>query len=103
MTAVRSVTPPPGYGPTMMLSVSQEEVKCWLTRLLPGLGEEDAVYYQAGLIADGFDCRQRLMLVLEDDLDFMTREHKRTLMRNLITLRTTTNPINNLVDELFNV
>ena len=83
MTAVRCVTPPCRYGPTMLASVSQEEVKCWLTRFLPGLGEEDAMHYQVQLIANGFDCRQRMMHVLEEDLHFMTRVHQTTLIANV--------------------
>ena len=42
----------------MLKSDSEEQVKCWLTRFLPGLGEEDLMNYRARLIADGFDCQK---------------------------------------------
>ena len=44
----------------MLKLEAEEEVKCWLTRFLPGLGEEDLINYRARLIGDGFDCRERM-------------------------------------------
>ena len=37
----------------MSKSDSKDQVKHWLTRFLPGLGEEDLMNYQAWLIPDG--------------------------------------------------
>jgi hypothetical protein len=41
------------------------------------------MHYQVQLIANGFDCRQRMMHVLEEDLHFMTRVHQTTLIANV--------------------
>ena len=79
---MRCVTPP-CYGPFLLKSEAEEQVKCWLTRFLPGLGEEDLMKYRARLIADGFDCRERMMYVTEEDLRFMTRVHRLTLISNV--------------------
>ena len=80
---MRSVTPPCGYSPVLLASDSQEQVKRWLTRFLPGLGEEDLMHYRARLIANGFDCQSRMMFVREEDLHFMTRVHQTTLISNI--------------------
>ena len=80
---MRCVTPPCYYGPFLLKSEAEEEVKCWLTRFLPGLGEEDLINYRARLIGDGFDCRERMMYVTEEDLHFMSRVHRRMLISNV--------------------
>ena len=59
---------------------SEEQVKRWLTYFFPGLGEEDLMRYQARLIADGFDCRSRMIYSREEHLHFMTSVHGRTLI-----------------------
>jgi hypothetical protein len=82
MPDMRSVTPPPGYS-CMLKSDSEELVKRWLTRFLPGLGEENLMNYRDRLMADGFDHRSRMILVREEDLHFMTSVHRRTLMSNI--------------------
>ena len=71
------------YGPYLLKLDSQEQVKCWLTRFLPGIGEEDLMHYQARLIANGFDCREEMMYVREEDLHFMTSVHLTTLISNI--------------------
>ena len=67
----------------MLKSDSEEQVKRWLTQFLPGLGEEDLMRYRARLIADGFDCRSRMIYVREEHLHFMTSVHRRTLISNI--------------------
>ena len=39
--------------------------------------------YPLRLIADGFDCRNRMIYVREEDLHFMTSVHRRTLILNI--------------------
>ena len=70
MPDMRSVTPPPGYS-YMLKSDSEELVKRWLTRFLPGLGEKDIMNYR------------RMIYVREEDLHFMTSVHRRTLISNI--------------------
>ena len=83
MPDMRCVTPPCGNGPCLLKSESEEQVKRWLTRFLPGLGEEDLMNYRDRLMADGFDHRSRMILVREEDLHFMTSVHQRRLISNI--------------------
>ena len=66
----------------------QSKVLSWLTLQLPHLHNEDAELYCQRLIDDGFDSvafiEQELM---EDDLDFMKKAHKRVLVRQLERIR----------------
>ena len=98
MDIVRCVTPPQekkdrttsyqdsesySYGPCLLATVSQEEVKCWLARFLPGLQEEEGMHYTAQLIANGFDCCCRMVHLREEDLHFMSIVHRRALVGKL--------------------
>ena len=82
MPDMRCVTPP-CYNPYLLKLDSERQIKRWLTRFLPGLGEEDLMHYRARLIADGFDCRERMIYVREGDLHFMTSVHRRRLISNI--------------------
>lgn len=63
---------------------SQSEVCRWLTSQLPHLHQEDAAKYSEYLINDGFDSVDFIEEeLLEDDLVFMKKAHKRVLMRQL--------------------
>ena len=71
------------YGPYLLKSDSEEQVKRWITRFLPGIGEEDLMHYRARLIADGVDRRKGMMYVKEEDMHFMTSVHRTTLISNI--------------------
>ena len=73
---------PPCYF-CMLKSDSKEQVKRWLTRFLPGLGEEDLMDYRDRLIADGFDYCEGMIYVREEHLHFMTSVHQRMLISNI--------------------
>jgi hypothetical protein len=60
-----------------------DEVQQWLTSYLPQLAKEDIVYYCNSLIDDGFDSLDMLGELLEDDIGFMKKAHKRVIARRL--------------------
>ena len=62
---------------------SYKEVKQWLQQYLPLLQKEDAFNYCKYLVDDGFDCLGMLDEVLEEDLYFMKKGHRRVLARQL--------------------
>ncbi|KAL7475569.1 hypothetical protein ACHAW6_001483 [Cyclotella cf. meneghiniana] len=59
----------------------------WLTSHLPYLQREDALRYCECLVNDGFDSVEELV---EDDLDFMKRAHRRVIIRHLENRRNET-------------
>ncbi|KAL3811008.1 hypothetical protein ACHAXA_002285 [Cyclostephanos tholiformis] len=61
----------------------EEKVMHWLLTHLPNIQEEDAVNYFNCLIEDGFDSVD-LDEILESDLYFMKKGHRRALLQNLI-------------------
>ncbi|KAL3763041.1 hypothetical protein ACHAW5_000438 [Stephanodiscus triporus] len=60
-----------------------EEVEQWLMSYLPQLNKEDAVNYCKCLIDDGFDSLDMLAELLDDDIYFMKKAHKRVMSRKL--------------------
>lgn len=60
-----------------------KEVEQWLQKYLPLLQKEDAFNYCKYLVDDGFDCLGMLDEVLEEDLYFMKKGHRRVLARQL--------------------
>jgi len=68
------------YGNYMSTDESSSEVQSWLGTFLPRLFEGDAANYRSCLIEDGFDSRERMALVREQDLGFMKIGHKRALV-----------------------
>jgi hypothetical protein len=65
-----------------------EEVEQWLTSYLPQLAQEDLVHYCNSLIDDGFDSLDMLAELMEDDINFMKKAHKRVLARRLFNAST---------------
>jgi hypothetical protein len=61
----------------------EERVMHWLLTHLPNIQEEDAVNYFDCLIQDGFDSID-LDEIVESDLHFMKKGHRRALLRSLI-------------------
>jgi hypothetical protein len=63
----------------------------WLTSHLPYLRREDAMRYCECLVNDGFDSVAFIEEELvEDDLDFMKRAHRRVIIRHLENQRNET-------------
>jgi len=62
---------------------AREEVLQWLSSHLPRLQKEDAEKYCTGLMEDGFDSLDVLAGVSEEDLTFMKKAHKRTLLNRM--------------------
>jgi hypothetical protein len=60
-----------------------EEVEQWLMSYLPQLNKDDAVNYCKILIDDGFDSLDMLAELIEDDIYFMKKAHKRVMSRKL--------------------
>jgi hypothetical protein len=60
-----------------------ERVMHWLLTHLPTIQEEDAVHYFNCLLEDGYDSID-LGEILEEDLHFMKKGHRRALLRSLI-------------------
>jgi len=60
-----------------------EEVMNWLSLHLPQLQKDDAVRYCDCLIQDGFDSVDMLGDVMEEDLPFMKKAHKRNLIQRM--------------------
>ncbi|KAL3928238.1 MAG: hypothetical protein SGBAC_012737 [Bacillariaceae sp.] len=57
-------------------------VRSWLEDALPQLHSDDLVRYTAHLVDDGFDSAEILESdLMEDDLDFMKKAHRRALVR----------------------
>jgi hypothetical protein len=74
--------------PVALQPTRTEKVMDWLTSQLPHLCSEDATKYCQCLIDDGFDSVEFIEEeLLEEDLDFMKRAHRRVLMRLLEKLR----------------
>jgi hypothetical protein len=65
-----------------------EEVEQWLMSYLPQLNKEDAVKYCKILIDDGFDSLDMLAELIEDDIYFMKKAHKRVMSRKLFNTST---------------
>ncbi len=64
-------------------SPSFDEVMYWLLTHLPNLQEEDAISYFHHLLEDGFDTVDILKELLEEDLYFMKKGHRRAMMRSI--------------------
>ena len=64
-------------------SSSFDEVMYWLLTHLPNLQEEDAISYFHYLLEDGFDTVDILQELLEEDLYFMKKGHRRAMMRSV--------------------
>ena len=63
---------------------SYDEVMYWLLTHLPNLQEEDAISYFHQLLEDGFDNIDMLQeQLVEDDLLFMKKAHRRALLRSV--------------------
>ncbi len=60
-----------------------EDVEQWLMSYLPQLNKEDAIDYCKFLIDDGFDSLDMLAELIEDDIYFMKKAHKRVMSRKL--------------------
>ena len=60
-----------------------EEVEQWLMSYLPQLNKDDAVNYCKILVDDGFDSLDMLAELIEDDIYFMKKAHKRVMSRKL--------------------
>ena len=60
-----------------------EEVEQWLLSYLPSLQEYDVANYVANLLEDGFDSMEMMEELMEDDLQFMKKAHRRALLRKL--------------------
>ncbi|KAL3781590.1 hypothetical protein HJC23_007110 [Cyclotella cryptica] len=70
---------------------ADSEVYRWLTSHLPHLRREDATRYCDCLVEDGFDSVSFIEEELvEDDLDFMKRAHRRVIIRHLENQRNDT-------------
>ena len=71
--------------------VSQpEEVMYWLLTHLPNLQEEDAIAYFNQLLDEGFDSSDVLNEIVDEDLHFMKKGHRKGLMRSLRGVDTVT-------------
>jgi len=62
---------------------SSSEVQTWLGKFLPRLKKGDAITYCKSLIDDGFDSRDMMALLREEDLNVMKVGHKRALLMQL--------------------
>jgi hypothetical protein len=60
-----------------------DEVMYWLLTHLPSIQENDAISYFHHLLEDGFDNIDILKEIIDDDLYFMKKGHRRALMRSL--------------------
>ena len=60
-----------------------DDVMYWLLTLLPNIQEDDAISYFHHLLEDGFDNIDILKEIIDDDLYFMKKGHRRALMRSL--------------------
>ena len=60
------------------------EVKSWLIAYLPSLQDHDTTNYCQHLMSDGFDSVEMLEELIEDDLHFMKKGHRRVLTRKLL-------------------
>ena len=60
-----------------------DEVKTWLLSYLPRLSSSDTVRYIDVLIEDGFDCLAMLDELIDEDISFMKKAHKRSMSRQL--------------------
>jgi len=60
-----------------------DEVKTWLLSYLPRLSSSDTIRYINVLIEDGFDCLAMLDELIEEDISFMKKAHKRSMSRQL--------------------
>ena len=59
------------------------EVESWLIAYLPSLQDHDTTNYCRLLMSDGFDSVEMLEELIEDDLHFMKKGHRRVLTRKL--------------------
>ena len=78
-----------------------EEVMYWLLTHLPNLQEEDAIAYFNQLLDEGFDSSDVLNEIVDDDLHFMKKGHRKGLMRSLRGVDTVTKG-NEKDDEVVN-
>ncbi|KAL7533680.1 hypothetical protein ACHAXR_005382 [Thalassiosira sp. AJA248-18] len=62
---------------------SNKEVMQWLATHLPKLRQEDAMKYCECLVEDGFDSEDILANIEEEDLHFMKKAHKRSLVQRV--------------------
>jgi hypothetical protein len=60
-----------------------DEVMYWLLTHLPNVQEDDAISYFHHLLEDGFDNIDTLKEIIDEDLYFMKKGHRRALMRSL--------------------
>lgn len=60
-----------------------DDVMHWLLTHLPNLQEEDAISYFNHLLEDGFDTVDILKELLEEDLYFMKKGHRRAMLRSI--------------------
>ena len=60
-----------------------DDVMYWLLTHLPNIQEDDAISYFHHLLEDGFDNIDILKEIIDDDLYFMKKGHRRALMRSL--------------------
>ena len=60
-----------------------EEVMYWILTHLPNLQEEDAIAYFNQLLYEGFDSSDVLSEIVDEDLHFMKKGHRKGLMRSL--------------------
>ncbi|CAJ1943659.1 unnamed protein product [Cylindrotheca closterium] len=67
---------------TNATGVRNEVVRNWLGRTLPQLHSDDLAHYASRLVEDGFDSAEILETdLMEEDLDFMKKAHRRALIR----------------------
>ena len=64
-----------------------DEVKTWLLSYLPRLSSSDTIRYINVLIEDGFDCLAMLDELIEEDIAFMKKAHKRSMSRQLFAVK----------------
>jgi hypothetical protein len=63
-----------------------DDVMHWLLTHLPNLQEKDAISYFNHLLEDGFDTVDILKELLEEDLYFMKKGHRRAMLRSISSI-----------------
>ena len=70
-----------------------DEVEEWVLSYLPRLQPDDCYKYTSCLIEDGFDSLDMLGELIDDDLYFMRKAHRRVMSRKLSELNTKSRPL----------
>jgi len=66
---------------------SCNQVEQWLLNNVPCLQKQDVDKYCECFVAEGFDSAKMLEVVEEEDLHFMKKSHKRTLLKMLTQMK----------------